>query len=207
MKRYIWTSDLHIGLMTDEIDRTDEIISITMNTVKYAVKVKADGFIFGGDIFDKNNPSSYLKTKFLKVLNVLFKAGIKTWIMDGNHDKISDPNKMSCLQFFGEIRKAYTNVRWISDIKFVRAFKSEVADCYFTFLPHISLAQIDRKKYKSTQEYIEHKCKAIKKSSPRGPTLCVFTFKCSWRCSRDGTVYAQTFRSVASIGIYNYGWT
>jgi len=161
MKKYIFSSDFHIGLFTDELDRTNEIISIVTDIVNHAVSIKADGVIFGGDIFHNNNPSSYLIKRFLKIINILNKNGIKIWIIDGNHDKISN-EKISCLQFLKELKSGY-KVKLISDIKCLRIFKSEIGNCYFTFLPHISTNQIPDE-FKTVQKYIDAKTKRIQES-------------------------------------------
>ena len=99
MKKFVWSSDFHLGLYTDEIDRTPESIRIMTDIVKHAVKIKADGVIFGGDIFNNNNPNSHLMKQILVPLNILKIAKIPLWIMPGNHDTIADKQKYSCLDF------------------------------------------------------------------------------------------------------------
>lgn len=153
MERLVWISDLHWGLSTDEIDRTDEITSVAIQAAKYAVKVKARWFVFGGDIFHNNQPTEELIACFLRVLNILTKAGIRVFVMDGNHDKHSKAHRKSALQFLERLAPRYPNVKWIHDITTVRVFKG-VVPCYFTFLPHIAKVHIP-KEFKTPQDYVD----------------------------------------------------
>jgi len=166
MKKFVWSSDFHIGLHTEDISRTEEIIQVMFDIVDHAIKIKADGVIFGGDIFHNNNPSSHLIKLFLKVVNRLSRADIELWIMVGNHDIISDKEKKSCLELIKELEEHYVNVQLVSDIKCQRIFKAEVGNCYFTFLPHVSQSHISTK-YKTIQAYVDKKSKKIIKKLPK----------------------------------------
>lgn len=174
MKRLVWTSDLHLGLMTNDINRTDEIVKVCLRVVKYAVKNKVDWFVFGGDIFNNNNPNEWLISQFIRILNPLKKANIKTFVIDGNHDKISKPGRMSCLQFLKKIKEGYPNIKWVNDINVTKVLKSELGDVYFTFLPHISTTQTPEK-FKTVQQYIDARAKAIQKKLPKDARHYVFS--------------------------------
>ena len=153
MRKLVWLSDLHWGLSTDEIDRNDEITSVAIHVAKHAVKIKASWFVFGGDLFHNNQPSEELISRFLRVLNILTKANIRVFVMDGNHDKYSKSNRKSALQFLERLKPRYPNVRWIHDVTTLRVIKGRFP-CYFTFFPHIVKVHIP-KEFKTPQEYVD----------------------------------------------------
>lgn len=163
MRQYGWISDTHIGLLTEGIDRTDEIIDVMIQFANHCIKHKFNGVIIGGDIFDRNTPDPYLIKRLMKVLDMFRKVDMRVWIIVGNHDAVAKKGRKSCLDFLKETKFGYPNIDLISDIKCVRIARSEAGDCYFTFLPHISKAHIDLKKYKSVQDYINKKARSIHK--------------------------------------------
>jgi len=170
---------LHLGLKTSEIDRTDEIIDVLLQSIDKAVslkkKYKDTIFIIGGDIFESNNPSEHHINKFIMCLNVLFKENIKTYIIAGNHDSIADPNRKSCLGFIHKLKNGpYKNIRLIEDIKCIKWFTSDYGHIYLTFLPHITKAHLHKTKYKTTKDYIDKKCKKIKDKIGQGQQNFVF---------------------------------
>ena len=166
MKNVVWISDTHLGLMTDEIDRTEEILGIMIRAAKYAVKVKADAFVIGGDVFNNNVPGEHLIALFIRVLNVLHKAGIQTFVMVGNHDAIAHAERRSCLSFLRKMKKGYPKVELVDDIKTIKFCDAEVGDIWFTFLPHITKAMIGPK-FSSVQQYVDIKCKEILRKVPK----------------------------------------
>jgi len=172
--KVIFSSDFHIGLITSEISRVYEIIAVLMKVVKHAVKIKADCVVFGGDIFDNNNPSEYLISQFMKVLNVLQKHDILVFIMVGNHDAISKPGRVSCLSFLKEIQPGYPNIVLIDKVKCIRIKKCELGNIYFTFLPHITKSEIPDK-YKTVQQYLDKKANKIQKKLPEDCQHFVFS--------------------------------
>lgn len=174
MKTGVWSSDFHLGLQTDEVDRTDEIIEVMLFIAKYAIKVKADFVVFGGDIFDHNNPGDGLISRFIRVLNVL--NGITVYVMVGNHDVIAKSKKRrSCLSSIKELRRGgYPNLRLIDDIKTIRFGRAEVGDIYFTFLPFIAKAHL-KPAYKSVQQYVDVQAKVIQKKMPKDAQHFVFS--------------------------------
>lgn len=175
MKRGIWTSDFHLGLTTDEIDRTDEIVSVLEYIFKHAVKVKADFVVLGGDIFDHNQPSEHLIGVFISVLNILSKAGIKVFVVVGNHDAIAKHKRRSCLSFIRKLAKhGYKNLKLVDDVKTVKMWDAEVGNVYFSFLPFISGAHID-KKYKSAQQYVDMKMRSVRKKLKQDDQWFIFS--------------------------------
>ncbi len=160
--RGVFSSDFHLGLKTDDVPRTEEIVQVMLQVAKRAKKIKADFVVFGGDIFDHNDPSEYLISCFIRVLNVLKRAEIKTFVMPGNHDVIAANGRRSCLEFLKRMKSGYENIELIEDIKTIRFAKTEVGALHLTFLPFLCKSHIPAP-YKSVQEYVDYKCKAIQR--------------------------------------------
>lgn len=160
MKKLIWISDMHLGLRTDDIDRTEEIESVCMYAFKHAVKIKAKWIVLGGDIFDKNNPTEELIAVLLRLLEFARKHDIIVFVMDGNHEKFHRSNRQSCLQFLENLKGVFPNVRWISDVKTVRVNKDKRHRTYFTFLPHVNKVHIP-KEYDTPQQYVDARADEI----------------------------------------------
>jgi len=175
MKRVVWASDFHLGLTTDEVDRTDEIIRVLEYIFKHAVEVKADCVVLGGDIFDHNQPGEHLIGVFIALLNILSAAGIKVYVMVGNHDAIAKHKRRSCLSFIRKLSKqGYKNLRLVDDIKTIKLWDAEVGNVYFSFLPFISGAHID-KKYKNAQQYYDTKMRSVRKKLKQDDQWFVFS--------------------------------
>lgn len=180
------SSDWHIGVKTDEIDRTKEIVKVGKQIVKHCIKLIEGGYevklILAGDIFNTNTPSEQNISAFLSVLGLIKKAKLKTIVMVGNHDAVSDPNRLSCLDFIKTIKVGYPTVSLIEDIKFMNLGTFDNGPLYATFLPHISKATIQHKinekkldEVYSPQEYIDMKCDQILKKVGRGSQHLVFS--------------------------------
>ena len=160
MIKVVWTSDLHLGLKTDEIDRNEEIFSILDQVIDHAstfVEKNATYLILGGDIFNKNNPSESLISLFIeRVVNRCKEINLKVVILVGNHDSIADKENTSCLSFIDKISPVYKNISLVSDLKLQTIKKeSDYGPIYFTFLPHVTRVHLEGKRFKSTQDYIE----------------------------------------------------
>ena len=160
MKKVGFISDLHLGLTTDDLDRTNEIINVCFDFVKYVVKKKLDCVVIGGDIFHHNTPSEFLIGQFLRILNALQKYKIKTYVLVGNHDSISSEERKSCLDFINKLT-FYPDIKLISDIKCFKMYDTDIGQVYFTFLPHITKSHYINTKYKNAQEYIDGKVNKI----------------------------------------------
>lgn len=155
MRKLVWTSDTHLDLTTDGIDRNPEIEEVITHVVNHAVAIKAYYFVFGGDITD-GIPSDDAIAIIIRALNILQKAGIIVFWMDGNHEKKSRGGQPSYFHYLKDLQAVYTNVHWVHDVKTIKIFK----DCYFTFFPHINKAMLPPK-FKSPQEYIDYKAENI----------------------------------------------
>ena len=185
--RVIFVNDLHLGLHTENIDRNNEILDIVEDAIDHGIRVHEEEkeevtFVFGGDIFNSNNPSEKLITLFIYILNRLRETGFKTFIMVGNHDEVSDPKRVSCLNFIGELGSVYPNITLIDDIKCIKVGVYDTGPLYFTFLPHVSKALIQRnvnngklRRVTPTQTYIDKKAEAVMKMVGSGSQHIVFS--------------------------------
>lgn len=174
MLHVIWGSDYHLGLKTDDIDREEEIFSIFEQQTAHAVKLVTEGhkviFVMGGDIFNRNNPSEDLISRFIeRVINPLKELGIDVYVLVGNHDSISVVGNMSCLNFIDKIRTGYPNIRLVSDISVRKIATTDYGPLWFSFLPHITRAHLEGTDFKNTQSYIDSRAdKIMKKVGPEG---------------------------------------
>lgn len=181
------TSDTHLGLKTDDIDRNDEIVDILLSTVDRAIENKVKGndviLILGGDIFNSNTPSERDISDLLTVFNKIKEHDIKTYYLLGNHEAYSDPNRLSCLGFVKKAKVGYPSITLIDDIKFLKIADYDSGPLYFTFLPHISRGTLEKVKRdtpeyrecRSPQDYIDAKCKKILKKVGKGSQHYVFS--------------------------------
>lgn len=161
-------SDTHLGLVTDGIVRDDEIKNCFKQIISRCVKHLEDGFrailVINGDLLNVNDPSESTIRSVIWIMNLIHKYKIETYINLGNHESISNPDKLSCLGFIKEAKKTYKTITLIEDIKFMEVAMTENGPLYFTFLPHITTGTV-RAKYNEgkleemihPQEYIETK--------------------------------------------------
>lgn len=184
--KIVFSSDWHLGLKTDEIDRTSEIIGIVLDVVEHCRRLREQGhevvLVVGGDIFNTNTPAENLIAELIRVFGYIKKYGILTYFEAGNHDAVADPNRLSCLSFIRKAKIAYPTINLIEDIKFLKYSTYDTGPVYFTFLPHISKATLFNKikdgKLKegtTTQQYIESKCERILTKVGKGSQHYVFS--------------------------------
>lgn len=170
-------NDTHLGLKTEKIDRTSEIYGIYKRFAKSCLKNKVNAIVVCGDIFDKNNPSEELVAVFISIMNMLAQVKVPVYIVVGNHDAIADPEHLSCLSFIKKLKKKYPNFHLIEDITCIEIEVNDLGPLYFTFLPHVSKALLEKKGKSdmSTQDYIDTKAKAILKRVGVGSQHLVFS--------------------------------
>jgi DNA repair exonuclease SbcCD nuclease subunit len=180
MLHVVWGSDFHLGLKTDDIDREEEIIGVFIQQIDYIKELLDKGqkviYVLGGDIFNRNNPSEDLISRFIdKVINRIKEIGVDAYFVVGNHDSISLTGNTSCLTFIDKIRAGYPNIRLISDITLTKVCNTDFGPLWFSFMPHITRTHLEGTDYKSTQEYIDTKAsKIMKRVGPDG-TLYAFS--------------------------------
>jgi DNA repair exonuclease SbcCD nuclease subunit len=175
----VWISDLHFGLKTDGINRNEEIFDVSLQAVKKACSLKKSGrdtvMIFGGDIFNTNNPSEDQINLFTKLLAFLHNYNVTTYILPGNHDALFDRERKSCLSFVTQLGKISEHIKLVSDISFLKYKMTDLGDIVLTFLPHITKSNYVDGTYKSTQDYINQKCEGLLKKIPRGSQHYAFS--------------------------------
>lgn len=179
MKYIVTFNDIHLGLVTSDIDRTEEIVELSLNCIKRAIKLKKKGhdviIVIGGDVFDHNNPSEYLIGQFLRILNLAVKYGIEVYVNVGNHDAISKDGRRSCLDFIKKLKGDYECVHLIDDITTIKWFTSDIGYVYLTFFPHITKSHLKGTDYKTAQEYIDGKADDIWEEVGQGQHQVVFS--------------------------------
>jgi len=184
--KVVSTSDTHLGLKTDEIDRNPEIVEIMCAVVEKAIEHKKEGhdviLILGGDLFDNNTPSEKDISCLLTVFHLIKLHDIKTYVLLGNHEAVSDPDRLSCLGWIRKAKVGYPMITLVDDIKFIKVGDFDNGPLYFTFLPHITKGTVELNKRKeeylearTTQEYIEMKAKKILKKVAKGSQHYVFS--------------------------------
>ena len=179
MKKVIFFSDIHLGLVTNDINRTEEIVKVSLDVVRHAIKLKKAGddvtIVIGGDIFDHNNPSEYLIGQFIRILNLAVKYKIQTYVLYGNHDAVSDTKRKGCLDFIKKLKGDYSLVTLIDDITCIKWFTADYGYVFLTFLPHISKARLKDTKFKTVQDYIDARAKKIWEKVGQGCHQLVFS--------------------------------
>ena len=179
MKKVVCFNDIHLGLVTNDINRTEEIVRVSLDAVRHAIKLKKAGddvmIVIGGDIFDHNNPSEYLIGQFIRILNLAVKYKIQTYVLYGNHDAVSDTKRKGCLDFIKKLKGDYSCVQLIDDITCIQWFTADYGHVFLTFLPHISKARLKDTKFKTVQEYIDAKAKKIWEKVGQGCHQLVFS--------------------------------
>lgn len=179
--KVVVVNDIHYGLVTNEIDRTEEINKILREVAKHAIslleKDKNVIVVVNGDIFEDNKPSEKLISSFISFINLFYGKNIPVYVVVGNHDAINDPDNLSCLGFLKKLKKGYSYVKLIEDIKTLKFATFDNGNLYLTFLPHISKAHLElsKRKYKSTQEYIDRKCRKVMETVKQGDQHLMFS--------------------------------
>jgi len=179
--KVVVTYDIHLGVVTSEIDRTEEIMAVLKEVAKKAISLKEHDYntivVVNGDIFEDNKPSEKLISAFITFINYFFVKGIDVYVVVGNHDSISDKENLSCLGFLKKMKKGYGYVKLIEDIKTLKFDTFDNGNLYLTFLPHITKAHLELCdfKYKTTQEYINKKVDSIMRVVGRGDQHYIFS--------------------------------
>lgn len=179
--KVVEVNDIHLGLVTSEIDRTEEIMSVLKEVAKKVISLKEEDkntiLVINGDIFEDNKPSEKLISAFISFLNLFFGKEIDVFVVVGNHDSINDPENLSCLGFLRKLKKGYSYVKLIDDIKTLKYDTFDNGNVYLTFLPHITKAHVALSdgKYKTTQDYINKKVNKVMRVVGQGDSHYIFS--------------------------------
>jgi DNA repair exonuclease SbcCD nuclease subunit len=176
--KVVFTSDWHLGLVTSDIDRTEEIMTVLKQIAKHTIELSKEEetcLVLGGDLFNDSNPSERLIGCLLTFLNYFFDKNIKVYVVVGNHETINNPDNLSCLSFIKKLKKGYGYVKLIEDIQCFKMGVKDTGPIYFTFYPHINKAHLRDSKYETTQDYIDGKTRAIVKKVGVGSHNYIFS--------------------------------
>jgi DNA repair exonuclease SbcCD nuclease subunit len=171
-------SDLHIGRVTDGVDRVKEVVNAFE---RLKVRINKDPInckkivVIGGDVFDKNNPNEKHIALFISILNMFKGMGVMVYVMSGNHDSIAEYGRYSCLSFIRELSSEYDYVELVDKIKHVYLDTFDSGPHYLVFLPHINFAHLRRSSYSEIQKYINARVAKIYKEIGPGAQTIVFS--------------------------------
>lgn len=93
--KFLHCSDIHLGRKPVgaagdySIKRFDDYFKVFREAVLLAVSEKTDAIIISGDLFDKKELSPVVLARAEDILAIARDNGIKTLIIEGNHDNIS----------------------------------------------------------------------------------------------------------------------
>lgn len=90
--KFIHTSDWHLGVKTNGIDRLSEQRKVLEEILSIANFENVDGVIIAGDIFNTSNPSAEAEELFFDIIEKLSAGGDRfIFVLAGNHD---DPTRI-----------------------------------------------------------------------------------------------------------------
>lgn len=95
--KFLHTSDLHLGIKLMDVDLLEDQKHILGQIIKIAKEQKIDALLIPGDIYDVSVPRIEAMALLDDFLTKLSEAGIKVFIISGNHDqaeRLSFGNRM-----------------------------------------------------------------------------------------------------------------
>ncbi len=95
---FIHTADLHLDRAFSDISQIPEkynnaVLESFNNLITFAIEKNVDFVLIAGDTFDSDNPDFQAKLQFKKQIDKLDKAGIKVFMICGNHDPLNSYKK------------------------------------------------------------------------------------------------------------------
>ena len=84
--KLIHLGDLHLGKTLCDFDLIDDQRCILDQILDFAVRESVDGVLIAGDVYDKSVPSEAAVNLLDYFLLKLAKAGIRVFMISGNHD-------------------------------------------------------------------------------------------------------------------------
>ena len=110
--RLIHTGDLHIGVQnygrmdsaTGMHTRLRDFLSTLDKLVDYAVDDKVDAVLICGDVFKNREPDVTQQREFAKRIKRLSDAGIKVYIIVGNHDLHNTAGKATSVEIYDVVK-------------------------------------------------------------------------------------------------------
>lgn len=99
----VFSSDWHADVYTQGVDRFPEVEAGVLASVDYAVRSKADAYIFCGDLADPHNPRSHRASALAhKAADILRGDEIPSYWLVGNHDVVEDGTGANVLMSLSE---------------------------------------------------------------------------------------------------------
>lgn len=92
MTTIVVCSDAHVDWVTYGVSRFRDVADALLEATEEAVRIKADGFAFLGDLTDPDDVSAVLRAQLLmmQVVTILHCGGVTTYLLPGNHDVLED---------------------------------------------------------------------------------------------------------------------
>ena len=84
--RLLHTADLHIGKIVNDFSMLEDQRFILEQIKNLAMERKVDGILLAGDIYDRAIPAGEAVLLLDEFLTTLSKAGIRVYMISGNHD-------------------------------------------------------------------------------------------------------------------------
>ncbi len=106
--RYVVCSDLHIDAKTAGYDRYDDCHDALDQVVEYTREIRADRFVFTGDLCDPDAPNLIrCITAALNAAADLSLSGIPSFWVPGNHDVLEDGHGTTTLDPLEFVKNSY----------------------------------------------------------------------------------------------------
>ncbi|MBR3927795.1 MAG: exonuclease SbcCD subunit D [Clostridia bacterium] len=84
--KFMHLSDLHIGKRLNDISLIEDQAYALDRVFEIAVRENVDGVLIAGDVYQKASPQAEAMTLFDAFLTRLSKAGMRVFLISGNHD-------------------------------------------------------------------------------------------------------------------------
>ncbi|RLG56015.1 MAG: hypothetical protein DRN88_04955 [Candidatus Hydrothermarchaeota archaeon] len=140
--KFIVTADIHEGvnfpykvdIATGISARALDIHGNFIRACKYAIEKKTKLFVIAGDLFERPNVAPIFRELVRRdIIEPLGKAGIKVWIIAGNHDQPRNYERSSSIEDF----RGYPHVE-----VFRKPCIRKIGEDYFIILPYLHPEQI-----------------------------------------------------------------
>lgn len=97
--KFVAVSDLHYDKDTLGVPRLNDVRRLADQAVEHTIKIKADGFLFLGDLSDPDSggASWYASAQAIAIARRLANAMIRSVWLAGNHDVVEDGTGMTTL--------------------------------------------------------------------------------------------------------------
>ena len=84
--RFLHIADLHIGKQLNDVSFLEDQRYILEQIIQMAERERVDAVLIAGDVYQKSSPQAEAMTLFNDFLTRLVGAGMKVFVISGNHD-------------------------------------------------------------------------------------------------------------------------